>query len=75
MSYTQKKTRKERGLGKYDAPLKFQFEQGYGDFKRGRVGNPFHKDTMQHREWNRGFNKAYFEQLKKVKQHEARARG
>ena len=43
MSYTQKKTRKERGLGKYDAPLKFQFEQGYGDFKRGRVGNPFTK--------------------------------
>ena len=75
MSQTHKKTRKERGLGKYDAPLKFQSEQGYTDFKRGRVGNPFHKDTMQYREWNRGFNKAYFEQLKKVKQHEARARG
>ena len=60
-------TRKQRGLGKYDAPLKFQFEKGYTDFKHGRVFNPFHKDTMQHREWLRGFNKAYFEQLKKVR--------
>ena len=59
-------SRKQRGLGKYDAPLKYQYEKGYHDFKHGRVFNPFHKDTMQHREWLRGFNKAYFEQLKKV---------
>jgi len=25
---------------------------------------------MQHREWERGFNKAYFEQLKRVKEYE-----
>ena len=67
-------TRKQRGLGKYDAPLKFQFEKGYTDFKHGRVFNPFHKDTMQHREWLRGFNKAYFEQLKRVKVYESKAR-
>jgi hypothetical protein len=30
-------TRKERGLGKYDAPLKVQFQRGYDDFKRGRI--------------------------------------
>ena len=75
MAYSHKKTRKERGLGKYDAPLKFQYEQGYSDFRRGRIGNPFHKDTMQHREWNRGFNKAYYEKLDKVKEYEARGRG
>lgn len=75
MSYSYKKSRKDRGLGKYDAPLKMQYEKGYTDFWRGRVWNPFHKDTMQHREWNRGFNVAYFEQLKKVKEHEARGRG
>ena len=75
MAYSHKKTRKERGLGKYDAPLKMQYEKGYSDFWRGRVLNPFHKDTMQHREWSRGFNVAYFEQLKKVKEHEARGRG
>ena len=67
-------TRKQRGLGKYDAPLKFQFEKGYTDFKHGRVFNPFHKDTIQCREWLRGFNKAYFEQLKRVKGNELKAR-
>ena len=68
-------SRKQRGLGKYDSPLKYQYEKGYHDFKHGRVFNPFHKDTMQHREWLRGFNKAYFEQLKRVKEHELKARG
>ena len=63
-------TRKERGLGKYDAPLKVQFQRGYEDFKRGRVNNPFHMDTMQFREWNRGFNKAFSENLKRVTKHE-----
>ena len=67
-------SRKQRGLGKYDAPLKYQYEKGYHDFKHGRVFNPFHKDTMQHREWLRGFNKAYFEQLKRVKEYELKAR-
>lgn len=72
---TKRLTRKERGLGKYDAPLRMQYEKGYSDFKKGRLINPFHEDTMQFREWNRGFNVAYFEQLKKVKEYEARGRG
>ena len=72
---TKRLTRKERGLGKYDAPLRMQYEKGYSDFKKGRILNPFHEDTMQFREWNRGFNVAYFEQLKKVKEYEARGRG
>lgn len=75
MSYSHKKTRKERGLGKYDAPLSFQVEQGRKAFVRGVTVNPYHKDTMQNREWERGFNSAYFERLKKVKEHEARGRG
>ena len=68
-------TRKERGLGKYDAPLKFQYEKGYKDFRQGRVVNPFPDDTMQHREWERGFNKAYYEQLKRVKEYEQLTKG
>ena len=72
---TKRLTRKERGLGKYDAPLRMQYEKGYSDFKKGKLMNPFHEDTMQFREWNRGFNVAYFEQLKKVKEYEARGRG
>jgi hypothetical protein len=52
-----------------------QYEKGYGDFKKGRILNPFHEDTMQYREWNRGFNAAYYEQLKRVQEYEARGRG
>jgi hypothetical protein len=70
LTMEDKSTRAERGLGKYDAPLKVQFERGYLDFKRGRVNNPFHSDTMQYREWERGFNAAYFENLKRVKENE-----
>ena len=66
----KKLSRQHRGLGKYDAPLKLQFEKGYTDFKVGRVKNPFHSATMQNREWERGFNKAYFECLKKRKRYE-----
>ena len=66
----QQLTRKQRGLGKYDAPLKFQHEKGYKDFRRGVVVNPFPSDTMQYREWERGFNQAYYEQLKRVKEYE-----
>jgi len=63
-------TRKQRGLGKYDAPLKFQQERGYKDFRQGRISNPFPSDTMQYREWERGFNKAYFDQLRRIRDHE-----
>jgi len=57
-------------LGKYDAPLIIQYKRGADDFHRGRVANPFHKDTMQYREWERGFNKAYFDKLRKVVKYE-----
>ncbi len=65
------RTNKRRGrLGKYDAPLVIQYQRGVDDFYKGRVSNPFHKDTMQFREWERGFNKGYFERLRKVKRYE-----
>jgi len=70
MQQSQRKTRKDRGLGKYDAPLKFQHNQGYVAFKRGKLSNPFSADTMQYREWERGFNQAYFEQQKRVVSNE-----
>ena len=62
--------RAKRNLGKYDAPLVIQYRKGMDDFHKGRLSNPFHKDTMQYREWNRGFNKAYFDRLRKVKKYE-----
>ena len=65
-----KNNRVKHNLGKYDAPLIIQYKRGSEDFMRGRVANPFHKDTMQYREWERGFNKAYFEKLKRVVKYE-----
>ena len=62
--------RKRNGLGKYDAPLKIQFQWGYNAFKRGRHSGNLNINTMQYREWLRGYNKAYFENLDKVKNHE-----
>jgi len=69
-----KKSRAARGLGKYDAPLRVQYSMGFDGFKYNRQANPFHQDTMQYREWNRGFSKAYFDNLKRVKENEAKAR-
>lgn len=66
----QKLTRAQRGLGKHDAPLRVQYEKGYRDFQRGRINNPFHPDTMQHREWQRGFDKAHADQLSRVQDNE-----
>tara|TARA_B110000902_G_C14003889_1_gene473756 strand:- start:37 stop:267 length:231 start_codon:yes stop_codon:yes gene_type:complete len=59
-------------LSKYDAPLKIQFTKGFSDFKRGKRTNPYNHNTMQAREWTRGFNTSYFQTLEKVKHNEAR---
>ena len=66
--------RESRGLGKYDAPLKLQHQMGYSGFKRGRIANPFSEDTMQYREWNRGFSKAFYDNLSRVTKDETTTR-
>lgn len=50
------------------APLSIQFEKGKYAFVRGWIANPY-DDDKDHRgkEWQRGFNTAYFEHLEKVK--------
>ena len=67
--------RQRYGLKKYDAPLRIQYDKGAFAFKRGTNKNPYHFNTMQHREWQRGYNFAYFANLKKVKEYESRNRG
>jgi hypothetical protein len=62
-----------KGLKKYDAPLRIQYTWGYEAFKVGvksvNVNGKkiFHENrpnidpnTMQYREWQRGWNDAYF---------------
>ena len=67
--------RRHFGLKKYDAPLRIQFEKGVQCFRKGRVRSPYPLNTMQYREWQRGFNSAYAINLKKVKGYEFRKRG
>lgn len=62
----------QRKLNKNDAPLKIQYGKGMTAFHMGNMDNPFKSNTMQHREWQRGFNAAYYENLKRVKQREKR---
>ncbi len=69
-----KNRKRNPNLSKYDAPLKIQFSKGMSDFKRGKVTNPYHFNTMQSREWERGYNLSYFQRLERVKRDEARRR-
>jgi hypothetical protein len=46
-----------------NAPLMIQFDKGKYAFKRGWISNPYSLDTAQGKEWQRGFNTAYFERL------------
>jgi len=66
---------RRNGLGKYDAPLRIQYQWGYEAFKHGGKVNKqmlfeenrpnIDPNTMQYREWQRGWNDAYYEQLEK----------
>ena len=70
----KQKSRQERGLSKYDAPLVIQFKKGANAFMRNER-SPYNYNSMQYREWLRGWNYSYGLNLKKVKSNEARRRG
>ena len=81
-----KRKKRNPSLSKYDAPLRIQFERGVNAFNgkqyiknvKGHkviaTVSPYHLNTMQHREWQRGYNFAYFKHLEKLKREEARRR-
>tara|TARA_R100001460_G_scaffold44205_12_gene80897 strand:+ start:2963 stop:3175 length:213 start_codon:yes stop_codon:yes gene_type:complete len=46
------------------------YDAGMKAFKTGKLGNPYAMNTKQNRDWELGFNKAYFFNLEKVKLHE-----
>ncbi len=66
-------SRKDRGLSKYDAPLHIQYKKGFNSFFRNE-GTSFNINTMQYREWLRGWHDAFVRQLEKVQHAEARKR-
>jgi hypothetical protein len=47
------------------------FEEGRSAFLVGQVGNPYQINTNKYKEWERGWNREYFDNLEKVKQDEA----
>ena len=65
-----KVNKRKNHLSKYDAPLRIQYTTGYNDFHKGGYFNSkkvfvqhrpnIDPNTMQYREWQRGWNDAYF---------------
>ena len=52
-------------------PLSVQFKQGTVSFYTGKEHYPhYKKDTVQFKEWQRGYNAAYFENLQRVQTRE-----
>lgn len=49
------------------APLKIQYQQGYYAFSRGWLGNQYSPETTAGKEWQRGFDAAYFHNLDRIK--------
>lgn len=48
-------------------PLTLQFEQGVYAFKRGWIVNQYKPDSIKGKEWQRGFDFAYFENLRNTR--------
>ena len=46
------------------------YEKGTKDFWLGNISNPYKLDSKQGKEWEMGFNKAYFRNLERVKLNE-----
>ena len=42
-------------------------DKGYKAFWKGNLVNPYNTGTYRNKEWERGFNKAYLQKLKKEK--------
>lgn len=49
------------------APLKIQFGQGHYSFSRGWIANQYSPNSVAGKEWQRGWNAAYFQQLDRIK--------
>lgn len=43
--------------------LRVQFEKGYYAFGRGWLSNSYDPDSLAGKEWQRGFDAAYFDNL------------
>ena len=46
------------------------FVQGFKGFWEGNLSNPYLVNTKDHRDWEAGFNKAYFKNLDNIAKKE-----
>jgi hypothetical protein len=44
-------------------PLRIQADQGYHAFYKGWLSNNYNPDSMAGKEWQKGFDYAYFENI------------
>ncbi len=49
------------------APLRIQFEQGYKAFRHGWIVNQYDPMSVAGKEWQRGFDRGYFDNLDRYK--------
>lgn len=50
-------------------PLNTVMNQGYRAFYKGNLDCPYPQHTMKAKEWQRGFNKAYYDNLEYITHH------
>tara|TARA_R110000803_G_scaffold30350_4_gene68485 strand:- start:3921 stop:4097 length:177 start_codon:yes stop_codon:yes gene_type:complete len=50
------------------------YEEGVRAFRVGNLGNPYAEYTRQNKDWEMGFNKAYFYNLERVKLNEEKTK-
>lgn len=50
------------------------FNEGYRAFLKGNLGNPYQVNTKDSRDWEMGFNKAYFKNKELLIERELRER-
>jgi hypothetical protein len=53
------------------APLKIQWQQGYYAFTRGWLANQYNPISVAGKEWQRGFDRGYFDNLEKLNGNQA----
>lgn len=46
--------------------ISYQFKEGHYAFSKGRISNLYQPDSQRGREWQRGFDRAYFENLDRI---------
>ena len=49
--------------------VSYQFKEGHYAFFKGKMNNLHHPESHRGKEWQRGFDRAYFENLDRISRH------